>query len=69
MYLKLNRLKECIDDCTYIIDNIYNDKSEKTQMENVSKVSLVGKSFVRRGTAYCHIGDYKRGLISMEYSF
>ncbi|KAG2382156.1 hypothetical protein C9374_005358 [Naegleria lovaniensis] len=63
-YLQLNKFSNCIEDCTYILENIHSKAAGET--ERKQSASLILKSYTRRGTCYFKLGDFQRSYKDYE---
>lgn len=63
-HLQLNKFFNCIEDCTYILENIHSKAVGET--ERKQSASLILKSYTRRGTCYFKLGDFQRSYKDYE---
>ncbi|EFC50394.1 predicted protein [Naegleria gruberi] len=63
-YLQLNRYFECIQDCTYILQNIHSKSVPEPEKKNAA--SFILKSYLRRGTCHFKVGDYNNSYKDYE---
>jgi len=63
-YLQVRKYYNCIQDCTFILENVYNAKLQESEKKQTS--TWVLKSYTRRGTCYYSVGDFQKAYKDYE---
>jgi tetratricopeptide (TPR) repeat protein len=64
-YLQLKKYVECIEDCTFIVNNIHSQQDDMSD-NMTSKGNLLLKALVRRAEAFFSLEDYRQAYRDYE---